>query len=95
MQHKKKKARAQKNHAKYRLSTRFGIDLNGQEYDDLVRLISGNKAEFVLRQSNRVSHWRVTVKGQTMIAVYDKIRKTVVTFLHEDPDDFVIPRYWG
>jgi len=49
-----------------------------------VKLIQTNKAQFVDRQSNRITRWKIEFKGLELIAVYDSIRKTVVTFLTMD-----------
>lgn len=71
----------QRFHAKRRASERFGLSLNRHQYRDLVRLIQGGKAEFIGRESLRLSHWLVTWEEKQMHVVYDSSRHTVVTLM--------------
>ena len=69
------KSDVQRLHAKRRALERFDIFLSDEEYRDLATSIRRGKAEFVKKQSNRVSLHRVRLSGgQDAIAVY---RKTV------------------
>ena len=69
------KSDGQRLHAKRRALERFDIFLFDEEYRDLATSIRRGKAEFVKKQSNRVSLHRVKLSGgQDAIAVY---RKTV------------------
>lgn len=79
------KTRAQRIHARRRALERYELDLNRHDLREVVESIQAGKATFVRRQSLRVSIWEVTVKGQACRVVYDKLRKTIVTFLPLDP----------
>ena len=83
---KKNKHISQKKHALKRCSQRLGVDLQEQEYNDLLKKIQNNEAVFHSKQSNRVSRFKVSIRGKEAIAVYDKHRKTIITFLFEAPD---------
>ena len=81
------KAKAQQQHAMTRLRQRYGLELNKNDYCNIVSIIkkasTGREAEaeFITRQSNRVSVWKVLYAGFQLVAVYDRMRKTVCTFL--------------
>lgn len=72
------KRKAQRIHAMRRGLERIGVLPN---ISALVRQIQTGQAQFVRRQSNRVTHWRMEIAGKPVIAVYDKRRKMIVTFL--------------
>ena len=80
------KAKAQRRHARRRAKERLGIDLTPKILKDLLRQIRKARTVVVFRQSNRVVHHRVSIGEQTAIAVYDKGRGAIVTFLTEDMD---------
>ncbi len=75
------KVESEQKHALRRFSCRFDRDLSIKEYQNIVNLIQSGKAELVDRQSNRITRWKVQIEDINAIAVYDKIRKAVVTFL--------------
>jgi len=79
------KDKAVRIHAKRRLGERFGVFANRNVIQDVVRQIQNGTAVFAGRQSVRKTCWKVLVDGKPMIAVYDKQRKTVLTFL--PPED--------
>lgn len=85
-QGKKNKHISQRQHAIRRCNERLGISLSDHDYDLIVKQIQENEAVFHSKQSNRVSRFKVTVQGVETIAVYDKHRKTIVTFLTENID---------
>ncbi len=68
-------------HAQKRLKERYGLDLTEAEYRSLGKKIRRGKAEFIKRQSLRVTHWNVDFKDQKIRVVYDKIRHQVITAL--------------
>lgn len=68
-------------HAKKRAWERFGLSLNNDNINDIVKVIQKNEAKFIDRESLRVSRWLLDVSGVTVVAVYDKTRKTIITFL--------------
>ncbi len=80
----KNKARSEKKHARRRFAEHFDKELSNHDYDTLVKQIKDNKAEFVEKQSNRVSVFKVKTGDITAIAVYDKSRKTIITFITEE-----------
>ena len=68
-------------HGQVRLAERFGFTA-----DDLPKIrkqIRNGESELVKRQSNRVTHHRVFLHGVKMIAVWDKKRREIITFLKE------------
>lgn len=72
-------------HAQKRLSERFGLP---KEYVSKARrLILNGESEFIKAQSKRVQHHRIRLENREMIAVYDKKRKEVVTFMFPDKFD--------
>jgi len=81
------KARAQFAHTARRLSERFDICMGKQLYGHFVRLIQEGSAEFVRKQSNRVTIWRTVHEEHGIILVYDKIRKTIVTAMPDKEYD--------
>lgn len=68
-------------HAKKRAEQRYGVTLNRHGLRDLVEDIRSGRAQFVERQSNRITLWFVQLGDKTARAVYDKQRGTIVTFL--------------
>lgn len=64
-----------------RAMQRYGLALNRHDYQQLVKRIQRNEGKFLLRESNRLTHWQIDVEGQDVVVVYDKKRATIVTFL--------------
>jgi hypothetical protein len=75
------KTKAERRHAIRRFAQRFPKELTNHEYDELVRQIQSGRAKFIEKQSNRVSVFEVKTSGITAIAIYDKSRKTIITFI--------------
>lgn len=69
------KREAEIKHCLRRLSERFHRDRSA--YDEILEAIREGRAEFVYKQSNT----RTIFKVDGMYAVYNKLRKTVVTVL--------------
>lgn len=86
---KKDKGRAQTAHALRRASQRLGLTLNESDLHKVIKDIQSGKYKCVEVQSNRVSKFKVTIKEVEVVAVYDKLRKTLVTFLELNPDPFL------
>lgn len=80
------KLKAERIHAKSRFWERFDITLNKRDYRELCEQIKSGKAQFINRQSNRVTKWLVKYKNEQIIAVYDKIRHQIITFYPLDED---------
>lgn len=68
-------------HAKTRAYQRYGLILNREKLQAVVRDIKTGKATFVEKQSLRVSVFDVLIEGQMCRVVYDRHRHEVVTFL--------------
>ncbi len=75
------KAVAERRHAKNRLATRIGLELNEQEYLGLLNSVRSGECEIYDKQSNRVIRYVIEYRGQKFGAVYDKERKEITTFL--------------
>jgi hypothetical protein len=80
----KGKRKNQIKHAKKRFQKRFDIDLNANQYIQLVNRIKKGKADFVRRQSNRVTIWDMNFEGKHIRVVYDKKTSAIVTALYPD-----------
>lgn len=76
------KARNLRQHAFRRARERFDLHLSQNDHAEITRIIQSGKAAFLERQSRRVTVWDLTYKGVEVRAVYDKIRKEIVTFLY-------------
>lgn len=72
---------AQRIHSKARFFERFGVRLGDDEVKAVIRAIRNGETRSVGRQSNRVVLHEVCVRGIQAIAVYDKSRKNIATFL--------------
>lgn len=79
------KSLAQYCHAKKRAFERLRMQLTPDRHRRLVYDIQNNRLEFVDRQSNRVSRWRFWFNGKESFVIYDKKRKSIVTFLPAKP----------
>lgn len=72
---------AQFRHARNNLLLRFDVELTDELYDLLIKQIQTGQAERLLKQSANTSHYKVTIDGKQLIAVYRKKVKAIVTFL--------------
>jgi len=81
------KAKNQRRHAITRARQRYGFDLTAEDYDAIrCRLMLLCKQPdpgvvFLWRQSKRVSHFAIWHGAEWIPVVYDRHRKTIVTFL--------------
>jgi len=79
------KAKSQKIHARKRGMQRYGLQIGPKTYDLLCNKIrKGEDAVFLMRESNRVSHYAVKHDGDWIPVVYDNNRSTIVTFLPKE-----------
>jgi hypothetical protein len=85
------KAKAQRRHARRRAYERFLVEWSERDLDAIVRIIQRGDSELIERQSLRVSKRRVTYDGLTVVVVYDRLRKTIVTVLYEEDGDTQTP----
>jgi hypothetical protein len=80
----KSKAKCQQAHARKRAMERYGIDLSRAKQEEIIGLIKANKAQFVEKQSNRITVFRVVLDDKMFRVVYDKQRKSLVTVLPQE-----------
>ena len=78
----KSKQKTQLKHAVRRIALRLDTDTPRQAQDAIVADIQKGRAKFILKQSNRITHWEVCYNGKTVIAVYDRKRKILATVLY-------------
>jgi len=76
-----KKSWAQKRHAIRRATERYQFDIDGAGLAEIVRMIQKNQIISSEKQSLRVTIKKLIYKDRVIRVVYDKIRKTVVSFL--------------
>lgn len=81
-----KKEKSQKIHARKRGMQRYGLQIGPKTYDQLCNRIQnkGPEVVFLLKESNRVSHFAIKHDGDWLPVVYDKERGTIVTFLPKE-----------
>lgn len=75
------KAQAQRIHATKRAEERYGMTLTRDMHHQLVKMIQSGKSTVIERQSLRVSVHELMIEDEPVRVVYDRIRKTIVTFL--------------
>jgi hypothetical protein len=86
--HDKKTPKILNAHAKKRAEERYGLNLNKEARHEIVSMIQQNQAEFVGKQSNTRSLWRVNYQDQSLNVVYDKARNTMCTVLPKEAHEF-------
>ena len=79
------KHEAERRHAMRRFGERMGFGLSSETYADLSRQIQDGQAQFVRKQSNRVTIWRLMYEGKPVRVAYDKDRHQIITFIPENP----------
>jgi hypothetical protein len=75
-------------HAKRRAAERYDLALNKDARREIVQMIQTNRAEFVSRQSNNRSLWRVAFQDKSLNVVYDRQRSTLCTVLPPEAREF-------
>lgn len=76
------KKKAQQRHSRRRARERFDFSLDKNSLHSVIKQIQSGEAKFVKKQSLRVKHWLVKLpSGSYAVAVYDKVRKSIITFL--------------
>lgn len=95
MSKKKKTPRILNAHAKQRAEERYGITLNHDQRAEIVQMIHTNQAEFVGKQSNNRTLWRVNYQNQDLNVVYDKARSAMCTVLPKDTIEFQEGTDWS
>lgn len=80
------KSQALLSHSRRRAKQRAGIDLGPVRRRKIVAAIQGGAGTFHSKQSNRVSRWVVSLDGESLMVIYDKSRKQIVTiWRHHTP----------
>lgn len=75
-------------HAKKRAEERYGLSLNHDQRREIVDMIQSQQAEFIGKQSNTRSLWRVQFQDQSLNVVYDKARRAMCTVLPKEAYEF-------
>lgn len=78
------KAKSQTIHAKQRALQRYGIQFSDTDLDKMVKIIQENKTISSEKQTNRLRDVRLIYEEENYRLIYDRQRKTIVTFLLED-----------
>lgn len=82
-------------HAKKRAEERYGLTLNHKDRAEIVNMIQKNEAEFVGKQSNNRTLWRVSYQDQSLNVVYDKARNSMCTVLPKEAHEFQKGTDWS
>ena len=85
----KPKHLSQRIHAKKRALQRYGVQLTTAQIFDLIDQIKSRDAILVAKQTLRVKVYLVTHGDRYMVAVYDRKRKEIITFLPHDSVEWV------
>lgn len=64
------------------------MSLNHDQRREIVNMIHTNQAEFVGKQSNNRTLWRVNYQDQSLNVVYDKARNAMCTVLPKEAYEF-------
>jgi hypothetical protein len=77
-------------HAKKRAEERYGINLNKHARREIVQMIQTNseQAQFVAKESNNRTLWRINYQNENLNVVYDKLRETLATVLPKEAVEF-------
>lgn len=75
------KRTSQIKHAQKRFKHRYGITLSKEQYNDMLAQIHQGKAEFICKDTHRISKFWVMIEGMRVPVVYDRTRKSIVTVL--------------
>lgn len=78
------KGKSESFHARKRFGQRLGMTLTRRMHSDLVRCIREGRATFIEAQSNRVTLWRMDIRGESCVIVYDSDRGNIVTVLEDE-----------
>ncbi len=77
----KEKSQSQRKHTMQRALVRFGLEVSNSLYSSMIEAIQSGAAEFLERQSNRVTVWAVDAEGECVAVAYDKLRGTIATMM--------------
>lgn len=77
-----------KAHARRRAEERYGIALTKSVSRQMIQAVQEGKTTFVHRSSNNRTVHDMEINGEIVRFVYDHRRKTPVTFLNRDHNDW-------
>lgn len=75
----KSKQRCQRRHAQKRAAERTGLNLGPKRQAEIIAMIQGGRAQFVRKDSNRITVFDVSFEQVTLRVCYDKQRKSLAT----------------
>ena len=75
------KQKQQRSHFLRRVKERFGLYLKDNDIHNIIQMITTGNADFIEKQSNRVSIHQVEYQGTIMHVCYDRQRGELVTAL--------------
>jgi hypothetical protein len=78
------KKKSQRDHFQKRSIQRIGSFIQKSEIERIINEIKANKTIHIGRLSNRVSAHGIEISGETVIVLYDKIRKELITVLPKE-----------
>jgi hypothetical protein len=76
----------QRRHAKKRSLQRYGITFSSRQLHEIAQKIINGDSQFVGRGSNRVTKHLVRYNDVVLFVAYDKIRKSICSFLPDPPE---------
>lgn len=88
---------AQRRHANRRANERFDLHLTDHDFREIRSLIQhGSRTVLLERQSHRVSVHGIVYKDVPCKVVYDRKRKSIVTFMHLEPfEEAMVKKKFG
>lgn len=81
MARRRSKALNQVRHARLRALQRYNVELMDSDIRTIVAMIQDGRARPIERQSRRLTMFCVRYRSVQMYPIFDRTRKTIVTFL--------------
>jgi hypothetical protein len=72
---------AERFHTRQRLAERYGLHATSADIFRMAKRIAHGQADFLVRQSRDVAHWRLVVDGRPIRFVFDSRRRCILTAL--------------
>ena len=72
---------AERSHTRLRLAERYGLDVSSADVFQMAKRIAHGQATLVTRQSRHVAHWQLDYQGQSLLLVFDRQRRSIITAL--------------
>ena len=83
---KRAKIYEQRRHAKKRARQRYGITFSSHQLHEIAQKIANGESQFIEHGSNRVTKHLVQYNDMILFVAYDKIRKSICSFLPDPPE---------